>query len=151
MGFDNNVPGVQAAVSSSISPFSEKVTSVTLVEDTGLVIGNMLLGKRAITIVQSEHGINEQGSLFHLLLDSRYYINVLKTITPGKWFTLVVLNDGYFHVPVHFEHRRFLHFTFWEVCISLLSSPLACPLPVGFLRGDKAILDLNNPAENKDP
>lgn len=44
MGFDNNVPGVQAAVSSSISPFSEKVTSVTLVEDTGLVIGNMTLG-----------------------------------------------------------------------------------------------------------
>lgn len=42
MGFDNNVPGVQAAVSSLISPFSEKVTSVTLCEDTGLVIGNML-------------------------------------------------------------------------------------------------------------
>lgn len=70
MGFANNVPGVQAAVSSSIPPFSEKVTSVTLCEDPVLVIGNMLLGKRAITIVQSE--ITNKGfySTYFLISDT---------------------------------------------------------------------------------
>jgi len=52
---------------------------------------------------------------------------ILEVIEPSEWFTTLDLKDAYFHVPVHPDHRKFLHFAFQGQAFqfSSRSSPLA--------------------------
>ena len=139
LGGQNHVPGIQNPVQAPPPPYSP--VRMTRVADPLRALAlrteiGVLLRKRAITRVDSSAQRPGFYSTYFLvpkangslrpILDLRELntfvkrlpfkmltsTEVLRSISQGEWFTLLDLEDAYFHVPVHPEHRRFLRFAF---------------------------------------
>ena len=139
LGRQGDDGGVQDPVQTSPPPFSEVRVTETSNPQRAMALHSevqALLEKRAIVRVDSGEQRPGFYSVYFLvpksngslrpILDLRRLnafikrlpfkmltsAEVLQSVSAGEWFTLIDLEDAYFHVPIHPDHRRFLRFAF---------------------------------------
>src|SRR4029434_2161073 len=53
---------------------------------------------------------------------------LVQFIRPNDWFITIDLKDGYFHIPIHHRHRRYLRFAFGGIAYQFNALPCGLAL-----------------------